>query len=371
MPADEPPRTGPVVRRESGPRSRRVADAVPPCAAPRRADDPPPRARCARPEAGAPPLSRRRSGRSEFCVVEGVTQLEEPLLSIGDLARATGLTVETIRMWERRYGRPHADRLASGHRRYSQAEARRLRLVADAVAHGIRPSEAVAADDAKLDALLATFQPVDPPDLDAWFALARAFDARGARERLRAAAAQRSAKDFVTDLLGPLLAAIGRAWADGRMDVRHEHFFSAVVTETLRELAAEAAAKAPGGPVVLLTTLPGERHALGLEMAALVAASAGARAVLLGPDMPIDDVAAAARELDAHMVALSVSVAHGGIDADRELALLRQLLPSTVRLVAGGAGAARRRRSASSGIERVEDFGRFEQLVRGLREPAP
>lgn len=353
-----------------GPHSRREGASAPTCEPSRPAAGEAPRpAVCARPEPGARPLSRRRSGRDEFCVVEGVTQLEEPLLSIGDLARATGLTVETIRMWERRYGRPHADRLASGHRRYSQAEARRLRLVADAVAHGIRPSEAVNADDAKLEALLATFQPVEPADLEVWFGLARAFDARGARERLRAAASQRSPREFVSDVVGPLVAAVGRAWADGRLDVRHEHFFSEVVTETLRELTAEALAKTTEGPVVLLTTLPAERHALGLEMASLVAANAGARVILLGPDMPIDDVAAAARELGAHMVALSVSVAHGGIDADRELALLRQALPPGVRLVAGGAGAARRRRSASSGIERVEDFGRFEQLVRGLREP--
>jgi hypothetical protein len=39
-------------------------------------------------------------------------------LSIGALAKASGVPVETLRTWERRYDFPQPSRLPSGHRRY-------------------------------------------------------------------------------------------------------------------------------------------------------------------------------------------------------------------------------------------------------------
>jgi len=45
---------------------------------------------------------------------------EQPTLSIGDLARATGIAAATLRAWETRHGFPQPLRLRSGHRRYSQ-----------------------------------------------------------------------------------------------------------------------------------------------------------------------------------------------------------------------------------------------------------
>jgi DICT domain-containing protein len=43
------------------------------------------------------------------------------LLTIGELARATGLPTATLRSWEERHGFPEPIRLASGHRRYPPA----------------------------------------------------------------------------------------------------------------------------------------------------------------------------------------------------------------------------------------------------------
>lgn len=293
-------------------------------------------------------------------------------LSIGDLARMTGVAVETIRMWERRYGRPTSFRLPSGHRRYSMDEARRLLRVAEAVAHGMRPSAALTATPERIEAHLAAVNPSPPPAAEEWLDLARRFDVEGLAARLRREAAGRSPTEFVSDVVGPLLAAVGRAWADGRIDVRHEHFLSEVVSDELRTLrvATESARDAQGAaaapPHVLLSTLPGERHALGLDMAAVVAAHGGARCIVLGGDTPIGDIAAAARESEADIVALSVTVAHGGVDADREIVALRALLPPWVRLVAGGAGTRRPRR-APRAIDYVEDFAQFEAVVRAQR----
>jgi MerR family transcriptional regulator, light-induced transcriptional regulator len=43
-------------------------------------------------------------------------------LSIGELARQTGVPVATLRSWEDRYGFPRPQRLAGGHRRYDEGD---------------------------------------------------------------------------------------------------------------------------------------------------------------------------------------------------------------------------------------------------------
>jgi DNA-binding transcriptional MerR regulator len=43
-------------------------------------------------------------------------------LSIGELARRTGVPAATLRSWEDRYGFPRPQRLAGGHRRYDEAD---------------------------------------------------------------------------------------------------------------------------------------------------------------------------------------------------------------------------------------------------------
>ena len=55
---------------------------------------------------------------------------------IGELARRTKLTVSTIRAWEHRHGFPNAERLPSGHRRYTTRDVDALNEVVAARAAG-------------------------------------------------------------------------------------------------------------------------------------------------------------------------------------------------------------------------------------------
>jgi len=76
----------------------------------------------------------------------------------------------------------------------------------------------------------------------------------------------------------------------------------------------------------------------------VLAAAAGWRVAYLGADLPAADVAAAARDAGARVVALSVvgRGAHGVAAAslERELRALRRALGDDVALLAGGAAAA-------------------------------
>ena len=202
-----------------------------------------------------------------------MTKVEPGLLSIGDICSETGLSADVVRVWERRYGFPVPVRLPSGHRRYRQEDLHRLRLMAEAVAQGHRPALVVRSGEAALKRLLI---PRDNPGVERLFEAARAMDTEGLRGLLRESIEQLGWKPFLQQVVAPLLDRVGMAWAEGTIDIPHEHLVTEVLEDLLRQLRLECRTL-PGRSSVLLSTLPGERPRLGLLMAALeLAAIAGA-----------------------------------------------------------------------------------------------
>jgi methanogenic corrinoid protein MtbC1 len=286
-------------------------------------------------------------------------------LSIGAVSRATGIPVETLRTWEQRYGFPTPERTSTGHRLYSVAIIGRLRRIAEALARGHRASHAVTASDEALARLIDTTtapvaaasppSPVEDDTLEPLLRAAAACDADALRRILLADWAALGPLGFLDRRVGPFLNAVGRAWAHGTLDVRHEHFVTDRLDDLLRRLRAPFDEQATG-PTVVLTTLPGEAHALGLVMASLLLATAGLRVVSLGSQTPIDEIEALATDLGARAVAISLSSATRGAASRRALTALRRRLPSRIQMVVGGDGAP-------SSLEGVLTLGGFGDLL--------
>ena len=59
------------------------------------------------------------------------TQTEAEMVSIGEVARLLGVSVDTVRRWERA-GRIHAHRTAGGQRRFPASEVDRVRGTTEA-----------------------------------------------------------------------------------------------------------------------------------------------------------------------------------------------------------------------------------------------
>jgi DNA-binding transcriptional MerR regulator/methylmalonyl-CoA mutase cobalamin-binding subunit len=287
-------------------------------------------------------------------------------LSIGALSRATGIPVETLRTWESRYGFPEPVRKPSGHRLYPASTAQRLRRVAAAIAKGHRASECVAASDGELSSLLEASAPavreplaVPEPALGMLFAAVERFDADQLARMLLGEWARLGPFEFLAQRAIPLLRQVGDAWSAGRLDIHHEHFLSERLGDVLRTLRLPYDDRAHGATIVC-ATLPGERHGLGLQMAALVAAVAGWRVLFLGTEVPVGHLARAAAGSGARAVAVSVSRLTGGPQADALLLEVRATLPAGVLLLAGGEGAPEH----LAGIERITDFAALHERLR-------
>lgn len=265
-------------------------------------------------------------------------------VSIGGLSRATGVPIETLRTWELRYGFPESVRKPSGHRQFSVVHVERIRRIASALERGLRAGEVVPASDAVLDALLATVPvkpatrtPALPFDARAFVELVRRFDADRLMRSLHSDLAQEDPLAYIETRIVPCLEVIGQAWEAGEIDIAHEHFASERISDVLRgaRLRLEETA---AGPLVVLATLPGESHGLGLQMAALVLSGRGLRVLSLGTEVPIAEVAALAERTEASAVGVSVSTSTRA-KAAPVLAELRSKLARKIELVAGGAGA--------------------------------
>lgn len=297
---------------------------------------------------------------------------EGSLFSIATVSERTGIGIDTLRVWEKRYGKPVPVRLPSGHRRYTEAHVAWLARIADAVGLGHRPSRVLKCSEAELEALLAgDGEPcASPPQPSAWIGealdLVRRFDGDAIRGMLQQRTEGRSIESLATGVIVPLLKEVGEAWEAGDLEIRHEHFLSEILEDFVRARRYQVAPPT-GGPNFVLAGLSGERHRLGLQLAGLVLAQSGFQVHLLGPDTPVTQLVAAAQEVQAIGVGVSVSLATGSVSSQRQLLALRQELPDGVRLLAGGHGARRLRRP----IPGVTYVPRLEDLATCLSEETP
>jgi methanogenic corrinoid protein MtbC1 len=292
---------------------------------------------------------------------------------IRELTRLTGLNADVLRVWERRYGFPRPARDATGARSYAARDLEKLGLVQQALQRGHRVSHVIAQSP---EALIELLQPSS--GLGALIAedgaVKRILEALLADDdvklvwELRYAALNLGAKAFITDVAARLVALVGDAWQDGRLRVRHEHLLTDALTTQLRVMSAAQGA-AEGGRRVLLATLPGELHALGLEMLATYLTALGTTARSLGASAPPEEIAQAAVALNMGGVAVSVSLNSDVRTSGTQLARLAERIAGRVRIAIGGAGAALL--PLPPGVERLTDWQALERWTEALPKPNP
>src|SRR5579859_8180708 len=95
-----------------------------------------------------------------------VARQKPRVFTIGAVTHLTGIAEATLRVWERRYGFPQAQRSAGGHRLYAEREVLRLLWVKQRLDDGIRTARALYALETtgRARAIAATLTEPVPPD---------------------------------------------------------------------------------------------------------------------------------------------------------------------------------------------------------------
>jgi DNA-binding transcriptional MerR regulator/methylmalonyl-CoA mutase cobalamin-binding subunit len=297
------------------------------------------------------------------------------LYPIRAVAHLTGVKAITLRAWETRYGIVMPQRKASGHRLYSQAQVDRIHRVVALLDRGMRIGEVGSYLDREENQGRPPAKDVAgrPGEQDTWQRLMDGmlsaiirFDEEALDAVYNEALSRFRIQEVTRRLVYPLLVELGRRWSSGEGSIAEEHFFGFYLRNTLGARFHHRARSGPG-PRLLMACVPGERHEIGLLLLALGANEAGFRPVILGADMPLEELAVAAEKTGCAAIVLSALMELSGD-------LLRNRLPALVEAAAvpvlmGGAAsvryldALRRCGIESLGTDVDTGLARLEKLV--------
>lgn len=298
---------------------------------------------------------------------ESARALPSLTLSIAAVERDTGLTKDTLRVWERRYGFPQPQRDGGGERAYPLEQVEKLRMVKRLMDGGHRPGRLVPMSIEALSQLSANTVDAprraaargSAPDLKVYLSLMRSHDLDALRRLLMQTQMQLGLSRFVIEVVVPLNTLIGDAWMRGQLEIFQEHACIECLHGVLRQALSGLPEAAPlDRPRVLLTTLPGEPHGLGLLLAEALMALDGARVVSLGVQTPVWDISLAAAAYRCDIVALGFTGCMNPNQVVAGLTELRGKLPPEVELWVGGAAPVLHRRT----IDGVLAFESLEHL---------
>ena len=265
------------------------------------------------------------------------------------VAKLTGLTVDTLRAWERRYQAVAPQRDDRG-RLYSEADVERLRLLRAAVEGGHAIGRLAALSNDQLNQLLAvpalaaakapaaTRQTPRGVDLRPILAGVERFDYAEAERELARLATLLSPRELIHQVAVPLMRRVGDEWYAGRLSVAQEHMVSALVRHLLGALVRLYARADPPG-ALLFATPSGEQHEFGILSAAMLASGGGLGVVYLGANLPGEEIVEAGRRAGVQAVVLGLVGAAGAKASLAGLRHVAEQLPPGIEIWVGGAKA--------------------------------
>jgi MerR family transcriptional regulator, light-induced transcriptional regulator len=258
-------------------------------------------------------------------------------------AKITGLSLDTLRAWERRYKAVVPERTDRG-RQYGQDHIERLLLLGHLVQKGHAIGGIAALSDEQLRNLLAQQPGQAAPDptpvkdvLAPVLSAIESFDAIRAGDELSRLAAVLAPRDLVYDVAIPLMREVGIRWHQGSFAIAQEHLVSQILRNLLGGMMRLF--RPSSAPLkMILATPAGDAHEFGILAAAMLASISGVEAVYLGPNLPAREIAEAAELTSAQVVV--VGVTFPSITTSEEIRAIAQAMPKAAELWVGGAASA-------------------------------
>lgn len=232
---------------------------------------------------------------------------DQPLYNIGVVARMTGLSMATLRAWERRYRFPASERTSGGHRLYSERDVLRLRWVKERTDEGMQTAQAIQAlvhqeqtGNLALVEQAPQASPHSTPVLHTGPSLetleTNLLEALMQRDLSKAdlllaeAMAFTTPDDLMIDVIGPVIAQLGAFWQAGQVSISTEHLATNYLRQRILMWMISAPPSRPVLPV-LLACAPDEWHEGGLLILSALLRRRRWPVAYLGQAVPLPDLA--------------------------------------------------------------------------------
>ena len=232
------------------------------------------------------------------------------------VSERTGVSIHTLRAWERRYGVPSPNRGADNHYRlYDDADIADVLFLKHQVASGVAPAQASLIlrqqqDQSARVGIAQSTQPIDSMRAALLDAFAKS-DETVARQMLDEAFALFAPEQVALQIIEPTMREIGERWMRNEMTVWQEHLSSNVIQQKLDAVIQSQPALPSSAPLLAAACAPAETHQLGLIIFVLLARRQGWRVTYLGQGMPLDDIVDLARVSKPNAIGVSVTTVVG------------------------------------------------------------
>ncbi|MEW6765776.1 MAG: MerR family transcriptional regulator [Pseudomonadota bacterium] len=283
------------------------------------------------------------------------------MLTIQRVSAELGISADTLRKWEQRYGFPRPRRSEGGFRVYDALDLSLLRTAKELIDQGLRPAKVLSSlaastlDIEVAETSLGTAEGQQQAKLiDGLLALLRQDRLDELDKRLRLDSMAMGLLEFIEARIVPFMRRAGDAWAVGELPVFREHALSKIVQSLLDQPASNKPYKAKA-PKVLLATPSGELHALGLAAAKALLTRLRCQCVDLGPNLPVDQLLACAEAVRPDAIGISISSSYSPLDGRAYLKTLRDSVRPETEVWVGGSGVGRMD-SLSEGILAFDDL---------------
>ena len=237
-------------------------------------------------------------------------------LTIKTVAERTGVSVHTLRAWERRYGVPSPNRGADNrYRLYDDADIADVLFLKQQVESGVAPAQASLIlrqrqEQSARAVMVASAQPIESVRAALLESFARS-DETAARQILDEAFALYSPEQVALQIIEPTMRMIGDKWLRNEMTVWQEHLASNVVQQKLFSVLQSQPEVSAVSPHLVAACAPSEEHQLGLVIFALLARRQGWRVSYLGQGTPLADILHLSRQVKPNAIVISVTTVVG------------------------------------------------------------
>lgn len=297
----------------------------------------------------------------------------KPVRTINVVARQTGLSVQLIRVWEKRYGAVRPVRADNRRRLYTEEDVERLRLLREATQAGHAISQIATASLAQLQRLVRDTPPMPANSrtnaaesaevarglLDRAIACIGNLDARAFSKLLDHAAVELGSPAVFQRFVAPLAERVGDLWRAGDFTIAQEHFATSRIADFLASFARPYAENV-SAPHLVMATPPGQLHELGAIIVAAAARSHGWRTTYLGAALPVEEMVGALRNVQPRALGLSIVYPPDDAALRRDLEKLRDLLAKDCALLIGGRSSSGYtdvlRRIKAIEVQKLEDL---------------
>ena len=320
-----------------------------------------------------------------------VSRMSEIRYPMKMVTQRTGLSAHVLRVWERRYEAVNPDRTGSNRRLYSEEEVRRLEMMAKLTRSGHSIGQVAKLETAALQEMVAELSSEDPNGSNgsggegfdetsrsgmdlvsgfidrAWKAVGE-LDSAGLEKVFEDATQRIGGSSMIENVIVPLTVKIGEGWDTGEISVAQERAASTVIQEILL-IAGRPHSETSGAPNLLVATPVGQLHELGASLVVCMARRRGWEVTYLGPSIPADEIAHAAKLKGSCGVALSIVYPSDDPGLQDELKRLRRLLDDECEIIVGGrAAAAYSPAHESIGARQIFELGELKDWLDNKRK---